>query len=175
MSEQKNPKGGKLLRSWMTEQTEGQIAIQVRLVKESFPDLTDSEIRKQLSVESMAEIYTNSIYQVAVYRGDEADDLVHVPELKGQCTWLSIKRRDKRPVNHWQDMQTMKNRLVGTECDAFQIFPAESRMVNTANQYHLIVLPEGKHLPFGWRTRAVKTQDNQGEGISHQTFKGEVV
>ena len=50
MSEQTNPKGGKLVRSWMTEQTEGQIAIQVRLVKESFPDLTDSEIRKQLSV-----------------------------------------------------------------------------------------------------------------------------
>ena len=77
-------------------------------------------------------------------------------------------------MNNWQDMQTIKNRLVGTECDAFQIFPAESRMLNTANQYHLIVLPEGYLLPFGWHEgRSVVTENSENNAGSTQCFRGE--
>ena len=77
-------------------------------------------------------------------------------------------------MNNWQDMQTIKNRLVGTECDAFQIFPAESRMLNTANQYHLIVLPEGYLLPFGWHEgRSVVTENSENNAGSTQYFRGE--
>tara|TARA_R100000773_G_scaffold22815_1_gene20122 strand:- start:23517 stop:23927 length:411 start_codon:yes stop_codon:yes gene_type:complete len=120
------------------------------------------------------EVYVNNIYQVQVYRGREADELVHIEAMKGRCTWLSIKRKDKRPVNNWQDMQTIKNRLVGVERDAFQIFPAESRMVNTANQYHLIVLPEGQALPFGWvNGRTVLTKDVENEAGPSQSYRGE--
>ena len=56
-----------------------------------------------------AKVYVNNIYQVMVYRGHEADELVHVEELKGKCTWLSIKRRDKRQINNWNDMQDEKS------------------------------------------------------------------
>ena len=79
--------------------------------------------------EDQAEVWVNSFYQVAVYRGHDADELVHVPELKGRCTWLSIKTRDKKPEqgfqsNLWQDFQTIKNVLVGEGCDAMQDLPS---------------------------------------------------
>jgi len=64
---------------------------------------------------------------------------------------------------------------VGVECDAIQMFPAESRMVNTANQYHLIVLPEDANVPFGWGTRFVDTDNRAAKpNGSAQSFKGEL-
>ena len=54
------------------------------------------------------------------------------------------------------------------------MFPAESRMVNTANQYHLIVLPEDAHVPFGWGTRHVDTDNRVAKpNGSAQSFRGE--
>ncbi len=169
-----HPKGGELQKAVFNPRPEEKLEREADNVLKAFPHMSRQQARLGLIKDGMAEVWLNSIYQVAVYRGAEADDLVHIDELKGRCTWLSIKRRDKRPVNNWQDMQTMKNRLVGKECDAFQIFPAESRMVNTANQYHLIVLPEGQGLPFGWGKRAVSTEDRSAKDhSSSQSFRGE--
>lgn len=65
-------------------------------------------------------------------------------------TWLSIKRHDQEPCSDWRDFQFIKNQLCGEDCEAIQIYPAESRMVDTANQYHLFVLPKGVIIPFGF-------------------------
>jgi len=56
-----------------------------------------------------------------------------------EITWLSIKRIDKEPVRDWRDFQTIKNMICGPEFEAIEVFPAESRLVDTANQYHLWV------------------------------------
>jgi hypothetical protein len=40
-------------------------------------------------------------------------------------------------VHDWRDLQRIKNELVGPECEAVELYPAESRLVDTANQYHL--------------------------------------
>jgi hypothetical protein len=172
--DQINPKGGMLVKASVSHRSEDQLHKEAEKVVKSFPNITIEQAKMGLLKDIYAEIYVNDIYQVAVYRNEDADSLVHVPELKGRCTWLSIKRRDKRPVNNWQDMQTIKNRLVGVECDAIQMFPAESRMVNTANQYHLIVLPEDANVPFGWGTRFVDTDNRVAKpNGSAQSFKGE--
>ena len=172
--DQINPKGGMLVKASVSHRSEDQLHKEAEKVVKSFPHITIEQAKMGLLKDIYAEIYVNDIYQVAVYRNEGADSLVHVPELKGRCTWLSIKRRDKRPVNNWQDMQTIKNRLVGVECDAIQMFPAESRMVNTANQYHLIVLPEDANVPFGWGTRFVDTDNRVAKpNGSAQSFKGE--
>jgi len=169
-----NPKGGALVQASVTSKTEDQLNKAAQEVLKSFPHMTIEQARMGLYKDFYAETYINDIYQIAVYRNEDADELIHVPELKGRCTWLSIKRKDKRPVNNWQDMQTIKNRLVGTDCDAIQIFPAETRMVNMANQYHLIVLPEDTSLPFGWGKRSVDTNDRVAKPHgSAQSFKGE--
>ena len=169
-----NPKGGKLVLAtpYLSEE---QMNIEIDKIMSSFPHLSREQVRADFDEELKAETYVNNIYQVTVKRGSAVDFLIRPEFLKGKCTWLSIKRRDKRPVNHWQDMQTMKNRLVGTECDAFQIFPAESRMVNTSNQYHLIVLPEGYQFPFGWfEGRTVITENIEDCAGANQSFRGDL-
>ena len=170
-----NPKGGKLLRATDITLPEERLNIEIDKVIKMFPSCTREQAHIVVSKEIAAsEVYMNNIYQVKVYRGSAADELVQIENLKGRCTWLSFKRRDKQPVNNWQDMQTMKNRLVGCECDALQIFPAESRMINTANQYHLIVFPEDYRLPFGWHgDRAVVTENSENNAGSTQSFRGE--
>ena len=177
MSKAVNPKGGELKKQPFVPWSQEKMEQEIDKMLKAFPHFSREQARLGFLKDGFsAEIWINSIYQVAVYRGSEADALVHVDELKGGCTWLSIKRRDKRPVNNWQDMQTIKNRLVGIECDAFQIFPAESRIMNTANQYHLIVLPEGQALPFGWGQRFVATEDRSTKDHStSQTFRGETI
>ena len=66
----------------------------------------------------------------------------------------------------------MKNVLVGAECDAMQIYPAESRLVNSANQYHLIVLPEDTSLPFGFNGRFTREESVTSASGSHQRWRG---
>ena len=70
--------------------------------------------------------YQNNKYIVDVYRGKDADDMVLADEMKGKCTYLSIKRIDKGICNDWRDFQQIKNELVGEDIEALQIYPAES-------------------------------------------------
>jgi hypothetical protein len=52
--------------------------------------------------------------------------------------------------------QAIKNGIVGEECEAVELYPAESRLVDTANQYHLWALPSDlMRFPFGFRERSV--------------------
>tara|TARA_R100000654_G_scaffold17207_4_gene36054 strand:- start:777 stop:1307 length:531 start_codon:yes stop_codon:yes gene_type:complete len=174
LTKEVNPKGGKL-RLVTAMPTEERLEQQAKELKNDLPEAyanrTLQEMKINLLKEYLQETWKNDIYIIMVYRREAADDLVHNPEFKGKCTWLSIRRKDRRPVNNWQDMQTIKNRLCGTECDAIQIFPKESKMVNTANQYHLIVMPEEANIPFGWQTRFVKKENYTGTGV--QNFKGD--
>ena len=171
------PKGGELYKADIVLKTQEQHDKEVDVLLKSYPHLNREQVRLVYEKNILTECWVNTIYQVLVYRGEDADELIHEKSLKGKCTYLSIKRRDKRPVNNWQDMQTIKNRLCGTETDAIQIFPKESRMINQANQYHLIVFPYDYYLPFGWHgKRIVMTDDREGgEHTSAQVFKGEVV
>lgn len=67
--------------------------------------------------------------------------------------WLSIKRRDKEPIHDWRELQEIKNQLVGPECEAVELYPAEKRVIDTANQYHLWCLADpGFMFPFGMTT-----------------------
>lgn len=50
---------------------------------------------------------------------------------------LSIRRQDREPCRDWRDFQRIKNQLAGPEWEAMEIYPAESRIVDMANQYHL--------------------------------------
>jgi hypothetical protein len=156
----------------ITERTMRNRIADVRKLQPELNRVSDDMLRAALLKELNAEIWINKHYQVAVYRGKEADELVHIDELKGRCMWLSIKRRDKKPVNNWQDFQTIKNVLAGEDCDAIQIYPAERHLVNTANQYHLICLPADEELPFGWKKRMVNTSSGLSTGGARQDYSG---
>ena len=93
-------------------------------------------------------VFINDVYQVAVREHfDENDGIV--------LTHLSIKRRDRETIHDWRDLQEIKNQLCGAEREAIELYPAESRRVDSANQYHLWVFPDGFRLPVGFTERYV--------------------
>ncbi len=78
---------------------------------------------------------------------------------------LSIKRRDREPIdeNRWRILQHIKNTLLGEEHEAVEVYPAESRLVDTANQYHLWCFKEsGQQWPFGFTERYVTSTESHG-------------
>ncbi len=82
-----------------------------------------------------AEVWLNSTYTVYVARAE--------PDPKQPVSInLSIKRNDREPITDWRDKQAIKNQIVGPECEAVELYPAESRLVDSANQYHLWACPD---------------------------------
>lgn len=112
----------------------------------------DPEIRAFMEQDCSIEAWMNRLYQVVVYP---------VHNLPGYEDWptfvhLCIKRIDKNPVRDWRHLQRIKNQLVGPECEGVELYPAESRMVDTANQFHLwVMVDKGKRFPFGFNERVV--------------------
>jgi hypothetical protein len=80
----------------------------------------------------------------------------HVIEMNGWL-WLSLRRNDRKAIRDWRHMQKIKNALAGPEREGCEIYPAESRLHDTSNQYHIFVLPEGDQFPFGYLGRSVMT------------------
>lgn len=100
-------------------------------------------------------IWCNSRYQVMRRASDDA-----------ALIYLSIKRLDQQPIRNWRDLQRIKNELVGPENEAVELFPAESRLLDTANQFHLWVCADPTlRLPFGFNDgRHVMDNVDGGEG-----------
>jgi hypothetical protein len=113
-------------------------------------------------------VYKNSRYQVWVRKR-------RCPPPFGDCYELSIKTLDKAPVHDWRDLQRIKNELMGPEVEALELYPAESRLVDTANQYFLHCFPNlefpDKKFPFGFRERLVA--ENTGGGAVQRPFAPE--
>lgn len=86
------------------------------------------------------ERYENSRYQVVARR--------HSYGPYGPYVHLTIRSVDGTARHDWRDLQRIKNELVGEEAEAVELYPAESRVVDTANHYHLWVFPEHR-FPFG--------------------------
>ena len=69
---------------------------------------------------------------------------------------LSIRRTDRAAIHDWRDLQRIKNELVCPQCEGLEIYPAEERLVDSANQFHLWVFDsESFRLPIGFRERLV--------------------
>ena len=97
----------------------------------------------------------HDLYKGARYWSDGTYDVIEIVAYSHEVTWLSIKRRDKEWIHDWRDLQRIKNEICGPEREAFEIYPAESRMNDTANQYHMWVLAPGMLMPVGYTDRAV--------------------
>lgn len=109
----------------------------------------------------VCETWVNEIYSVALYRNDAP------PPGWPPMIHLSIKRNDREPIHDWRELQGIKNALVGPEHEGVELYPAEGRKVDTANQYHLWVLANSADcFPFGFATRAVS--DDTGETRAKQ-------
>ena len=134
----------------------------IDLAKELGRTITWKQAKSMEREARLQEIWVNDIYQVNILRGKDCDGYVHHPQLKGKCVYISIKTHNKEAVRDWRHFQQIKNELVGEHREAVEIFPSEDRLVDTANQYHLWVLPVGFSPAFGFLKRLVDYTPRQG-------------
>lgn len=99
------------------------------------------------------EVWVNDEYQVNVRRhigGEDFPPIIH----------LSVKRKDKAPIHDWRAMQQIKNELTDPLFEGVELFPAEDRLVDTANQYHIWVFADTKfRVPVGFPGRLVNYEN----------------
>lgn len=88
-------------------------------------------------------MFRNADYTVTRHLADE-DGII----------MLSISRHSDRTHKvSWRDKQAIKNMLVGPEHEAIELFPAESRLMDTANEFWLWVLEnKSRRFPVGFHT-----------------------
>tara|TARA_R100001440_G_scaffold66995_1_gene88185 strand:+ start:83 stop:595 length:513 start_codon:yes stop_codon:yes gene_type:complete len=134
----------------------------IDMAKEIGVDLTWKQSKEMQRELDKQEIWVNDIYQVNILRGKDCDQYIHIEEFKGKCDYITIKTHDKKAIRDWRHFQTIKNELCGENKEAVEIFPSEKRLVDTANQYHLWVLPKGQMFPFGFDTRKVDYTERHG-------------
>ena len=134
---------------------ERSIPIRQDRARERDPEAFDHIVRE--FDEGICVLYANSKYTVHVRYLDGAgnhDGWLH----------LSIRHNDRRAVRDWRHFQRIKNELAGAEREALEIYPAESRLVDEANSYHLWVMPTGEKVPVGWDVgRLVGTSDDASQ------------
>lgn len=85
--------------------------------------------------------FVNELYQI------------QVEEYAPGCLHINIRRRDGGMVRDWRHFQQIKNEIAGPEREAVELYPAESRKVDTSNKWHLWVQPEGVKIGVGWTQR----------------------
>jgi len=81
---------------------------------------------------------------------------------KATGVYMSFKRRDKAPIGDWRLKQRLKNAILGDEAEGCELFPAESRLIDESNQYHMFCMLPPHRLGFGFKNRTVL----DGDGLS---------
>lgn len=104
------------------------------------------------------EFWSNNLYHVEVVHAE------HVPTAawwKPRMVWLSIRRLERcRLPRDWRDLQRIKNEILGPEREACELFPAESRLNDEADQFHLWAFADERmYYPFGYADRVVREAD----------------
>lgn len=124
------------------------------------PEGASDKVRRAIECQ---EVYMNSQYRVHVVHN------ITNGFNMGGITWLSINNVDRNARHDWRDFQRLKNELTDPERDAVEIYPAESRLQDTADQFHLWVFPLGTPFPMGFKGgRSVS--ETPGPGGSQRKF-----
>lgn len=85
---------------------------------------------------------------------------------------LSIHAQDRGPMRNWRHLQQIKNEVAGELRTAVEVFPPEDKLTDTANEYHLWVMPEDVILPFGLGEDALVTDDELVEEFNDEPHQG---
>lgn len=133
--------------------------------------ISRAQAKEQLARLQRMEWWGNELYSVAVER-----DVEHGFGAGVRVDHLSIHRRDRAPCQDWRDFQAIKNACCGPETEALELYPANSRVVDTANEYHLWALisraPDGDaRIPVGWQM-GLQTEDSLGDSVQRPLAEG---
>jgi hypothetical protein len=85
----------------------------------------------------MTRAYKNTRYTVMVF--DKASVST------GTAIMVMVQKHDDTPiVNHWREMQNIKNEIFGAETTAVEYYPAESSLIDRHNIYWFWIYKEGE-------------------------------
>jgi hypothetical protein len=94
--------------------------------------------------ETPDETWANDVYSVTLRRKPD-----HVFGTRQGMIQLGINTLDGTARHDWRDFQNIKNELAGEECEAFELYPAESRLMDPSNYYSLWCFPGLKRIKVG--------------------------
>lgn len=98
------------------------------------------------------EEWGNDVYNITVRRW-ETDPVFGT---HGGMIQIGISSLDGTAKHDWRDFQAIKNQLAGPECEAFELYPAESRLLDPSNYYTLWCFPGLKRIKVGRPERGVR-------------------
>lgn len=132
------------------------------LERVQFSESSNKVIELYKEVNPSEELWANDLYLVNVRRDVPCDGIKDDNGNPVLLTHLSIKNKDRSAKVDWRNFQYIKNQIVGEENEGCELYPAESRLVDGANQFHIWCFqnPEMK-FPFGF---------NGGRVISERAF-----
>ena len=90
------------------------------------------------------ETWYNDLYYVSLRRRPD-----HVFGSKEGMIQLGIASHDGTARHDWRHFQEIKSALAGPECEAFELDPAESRLLDPSNYYTLWCFPGIRRLKVG--------------------------
>lgn len=94
--------------------------------------------------EDPQELWVNDVYSVTLRR--RPDRVFSKPEGMIQ---LGVSSLDGTARHDWREFQGIKNQLAGEECEAFELYPAESRLLDPSNYYTLWCFPGVRRIKIG--------------------------
>lgn len=84
----------------------------------------------------MTRCFRNNKYIVMI---DDNRNTTH-----GKAILALVQKHDDTPIlNHWSEMQKIKNKVFGIETTAIEYYPAESDLIDIHNIYWMWVFPDG--------------------------------
>lgn len=110
----------------------------------------------------MTRAYRNNRYTVMINDFTETT--------KGNAIRAMVQTHDDRPiVNHWSEMQRIKNEIFGAEKIAIEYYPAESQKTDDFNIYWMWIFPDGVlPVPVVPKVRFVPTKNQVRQIASSQ-------
>ena len=130
-----------------------------------YPGMTRKTAKRICNENIPDAMYVNEKYVVSVFKNEAhgfGDDSVEV--------WhLSIRRQDREACHDWRDFQAIKNQVCGPEYEGLELYPAETRVLDAANQYHIyVIMHDGIRVPVGYQDIHNNGRDDRPIGKSKQ-------
>jgi hypothetical protein len=123
---------------------------------------------------NLEEVWINDLYQVNVRRNIPCEGIKDDNGNPVLMTHLSIKNKDRSANVDWRNFQYIKNQLVGDECEGAELFPAESRLIDGANQWHIFCFQNPEiRFPFGFFHGRMVTEKTFIKNVVQRPFPDE--
>lgn len=102
----------------------------MKLPENDFEEISFSQIQSISVSKKPDRAWKNNHYVVQLYYDDRVVNGIMMDK------WM-IRRNDSQTINGFYELQNVKNKLIGEDVEAYQVFPKKNDLVDVANLYWL--------------------------------------